>query len=72
VGLKAQRHGTDYHGSGVRAGEIACAVLSGEATSADFDVAPVESLGIAVNEAAAEAQGVTIPENLPSRAEIVG
>jgi hypothetical protein len=47
-------------------------VLSGEATSADFDVAPVESLGIAVNEAAAEAQGVTIPENLPSRAEIVG
>jgi putative tryptophan/tyrosine transport system substrate-binding protein len=64
--------GTDYYGSGVRAGEIACAVLSGEATPADFDVTPVESLGIAVNEAAAEAQGATIPEDLLAQAEIVG
>ena len=63
--------GTDYHGSGVRAGEIACAVLSGEATPADFDVTPVESLGIAVNVSAAEAQGVTIPEDLLEQAEIV-
>jgi putative ABC transport system substrate-binding protein len=64
--------GTDYYGSGVRAGEIACAVLSGEATPADFDVTPVESLGIAVNEAAAAAQGVTIPDDLLAQAEIVG
>jgi ABC-type uncharacterized transport system substrate-binding protein len=46
--------------------------LSGEATPADFDVTPVESLGIAVNEAAAEAQGATIPEDLLAQAEIVG
>jgi putative ABC transport system substrate-binding protein len=64
--------GTDYYGSGVRAGEIACAVLSGEATPADFDVEPVESLGIAVNQAAAEAQGVTIPDDLLAQAEVVG
>ncbi len=64
--------GTDYYGSGVRAGEIACEVLSGEATPADFDIIPVESLGIAVNEAAAEAQGVVIPEELLAQAEIVG
>jgi putative ABC transport system substrate-binding protein len=56
----------------VRGGEIACSVVSGEATPADFDVEPVESLGIAVNESAAEAQGVTIPEDLLSQAEIVG
>jgi putative tryptophan/tyrosine transport system substrate-binding protein len=64
--------GTDYYGSGVRAGEIACAVLSGEATPADFDILPVESIGIAVNQAAAEAQGVTIPESLLAQAEVVG
>ena len=64
--------GTDYYGSGVRAGEIACAVLSGEATPADFDVVPVESLGIAVNLEAAEAQGVTIPDDLLAQAETVG
>jgi putative ABC transport system substrate-binding protein len=64
--------GTDYYGAGVRGGEIACSVVSGEATPADFDVEPVESLGIAVNESAAEAQGVTIPEDLLSQAEIVG
>jgi putative ABC transport system substrate-binding protein len=64
--------GTDYYGSGVRAGEIACSVLNGDATPADFDVIPVESLGIAVNEAAAEAQGVVIPDDLLSQAEIVG
>ncbi len=64
--------GTDYYGSGVRAGEIGCAVISGEATAADFDIVPVESLGIAVNPAAAEAQGVTIPDDLLAQAEIVG
>lgn len=64
--------GTDYYGSGVRAGEIACSVLSGEATPADFDIEPVESLGIAVNLEAAEAQGVTIPDDLLSQAETVG
>jgi putative ABC transport system substrate-binding protein len=63
--------GTDYRGSGVRAGEIACAVVSGEATPADFDVENIESLGIAVNPDAAEAQGVTIPEDLLSQAEVV-
>src|SRR5690606_9535785 len=63
--------GTDYYGSGVRAGEIGCAVISGEATAADFDILPVESLGIAVNPAAAEAQGVTIPDDLLAQAEIV-
>jgi putative ABC transport system substrate-binding protein len=64
--------GTDYYGSGVRAGEIACAVVSGEATPADFDIVPVESLGIAVNLGAAEAQGVTIPADLLDQAETVG
>jgi putative ABC transport system substrate-binding protein len=64
--------GTDYYGSGFRAGGIACRVLSGEATPADFDVINIESLGIAVNEAAAEAQGVTIPQYLLDLAEIVG
>ncbi len=64
--------GTDYYGSGVRAGEIACSVLSGEATPADFDVIPVESLGVAVNLEAAEAQGVTIPDDLLAVAETVG
>ena len=47
------------------------AVVSGEATPADVDVLNIESLGIAVNPAAAEAQGVTIPEDLLSRAEVV-
>jgi putative ABC transport system substrate-binding protein len=64
--------GTDYYGSGVRAGEIVCAVVSGEATPADFDIVPVESLGIAVNLGAAEAQGVTIPDDLLDQAETVG
>jgi putative ABC transport system substrate-binding protein len=64
--------GTDYYGSGVRAGDIACSVLSGEATPADFDIEPVESLGIAVNLEAADAQGVTIPEDLLASAETVG
>jgi putative ABC transport system substrate-binding protein len=64
--------GTDYYASGGRAGEIACSVLSGEATPADFDVINIESLGIAVNEAAAEAQSVTIPDDLLAEAEIVG
>lgn len=64
--------GTDYYGAGVRAGEIACAIVSGEATAADFDIEPIESLGIAVNQAAAEAQGVTIPDDLLAEAEIVG
>ena len=64
--------GTDYYGAGVRAGEIACAVVSGEATPADFDIVPVESLGIAVNLGAAEAQGVTIPAELLDQAETVG
>jgi putative tryptophan/tyrosine transport system substrate-binding protein len=64
--------GTDYYASGERAGEIACAVVSGEATPADFDIESIESLGIAVNLAAAEAQGVTIPEELLEQAEVVG
>lgn len=64
--------GADYHGAGVRAGEIACAVLSGEQTPADFDVINIESVSIAVNEESVEAQGATIPEELLADAEIVG
>jgi len=56
--------GADYYGAGARAGEIACAVLSGEATPADFDVINIEQPAIQVNEEAAAAQGVTIPESL--------
>jgi putative ABC transport system substrate-binding protein len=64
--------GTDYYGSGERAGEIACAILGEGASPADFDILNVESLGIAVNLAAAEAQGVTIPDDLLDQAEVVG
>jgi putative tryptophan/tyrosine transport system substrate-binding protein len=64
--------GTDYYASGERGAEIACQVLGGKATPADFDVLNVESLGIAVNLAAADAQGVTIPDDLLEQAEIVG
>jgi putative ABC transport system substrate-binding protein len=64
--------GTDYYGSGERAGEIACAILGEGASPADFDILNVESLGIAVNLGAAEAQGVTIPDDLLEQAEVVG
>lgn len=61
--------GSDYYGSGFRAGGIACRVLGGEATPADFDVVDIESLGITINEASVEAQGVTIPQRLRDLAE---
>ena len=61
--------GSDYYGSGFRAGGIACRVLSGEATPADFDVVTIESVGISVSEAAMAAQGVTIPADLLAEAE---
>ena len=63
--------GSDYYGSGFRAGGIACRVLGGEATPADFDVIDIESLGITVNESAVEAQGVMIPPSLRQEAETV-
>lgn len=64
--------GADYYAAGVRAGEIACDVLSGTATPADFDIVNIESVGVAVNLAAAEAQGVTIPDALVEGADVVG
>jgi putative ABC transport system substrate-binding protein len=63
--------GSDYYGSGFRAGGIACRVLGGEATPADFDVIDIESLGITINERAAEAQQVVIPAHLREEAETV-
>lgn len=64
--------GTDYYGSGFRAGGIACRVLGGEATPADFDVVNIESLGVAINESSVAAQNVTVPEHLRDLADILG
>lgn len=63
--------GADYYGSGFRAGGIACRVLGGEATPADFDVINIGSIGLAVNQTAVAAQGVTIPPHLLELAEII-
>ncbi len=63
--------GTDYYGAGARSAEIACAVVSGTATPADFDVINIESLGIAVNPAAAADQAAVIPDSLLADAEVV-
>lgn len=59
----------DYFAAGFRAGEIACAVLSGEATPADFDVINIEDPTTSMNSANAEAQGVTIPESIAAIAD---
>lgn len=64
--------GADYYAAGFRAGEIACAVLSGEATPADFDVINIAEPSTAVNLANAEAQGVTIPDSILGIAEVMG
>jgi putative ABC transport system substrate-binding protein len=63
--------GTDYYGAGFRAGGIACLVLSGEATIADFDVINFDSIGITVNTTSVEAQNVVIPDYLLDDAAIV-
>ncbi len=63
--------GADYYGSGFRAGGIACRVLGGEATPADFDVINIGSVGLTVNQTAVAAQGVTIPQHLLELAEII-
>lgn len=64
--------GADYYAAGYRAGEIACAVLSGLATPADFDVINIEDPAVGANPANAEAQGITIPQSILDIAEIYG
>lgn len=64
--------GADYYAAGARAGEIACSVLSGEASPADFDVINIAAPSTAVNFANAEAQGFTIPESISDSADVMG
>jgi putative ABC transport system substrate-binding protein len=60
--------GVDYFQDGVDSGTIAAAILSGEATPADFTVERQGASILAINEDAAEAQGVTFPEAIMERA----
>jgi putative ABC transport system substrate-binding protein len=65
--------GVDYFQDGYDSGEIAAAILKGEATAADFTIEPQGATLIAVNLDAAEAQGVEVPESvIESAFEVTG
>ena len=53
--------GLDYRGDGVRNGEYACQILTGQATPADFPIQQFDEELVAYNSASAEAQGFEIP-----------
>jgi putative ABC transport system substrate-binding protein len=60
--------GVDYFQDGVDSGTIAAAILAGDATPSDFTVERQSASILAINEDAAEAQGVTFPEAIMERA----
>jgi putative ABC transport system substrate-binding protein len=63
----------DYFQDGYDSGEIAAAILKGEATPADFTIEPQSASILAINHDAAEAQGVTFPDAVVERAtEVTG
>ncbi|HEX6386062.1 MAG TPA: ABC transporter substrate-binding protein [Anaerolineae bacterium] len=65
--------GVDYYQDGYDSGEIAAAILKGEASPADFTIEPQSASILAINYDAAEAQGVTFPDSVVERAtEITG
>ena len=65
--------GVDYFQDGYDSGEIAAAILKGEATAADFTIEPQSASILAINYDAAEAQGVTFPDAVVERAtEVTG
>jgi putative ABC transport system substrate-binding protein len=65
--------GVDYFQDGYDSGEIAAAILKGEATAADFTIEPQGATLIAVNLDAAEVQGVEVPESVIENAfEVTG
>ncbi len=53
--------GLDYRGDGVRNGQMACQILTGEATPADFPIQQFETELVAYNTASALAQELEIP-----------
>jgi len=53
--------GLDYRGDGVRNGEYACQILTGQATPADFPIQQFDKELVAYNSASAEAQGFEVP-----------
>jgi putative tryptophan/tyrosine transport system substrate-binding protein len=59
--------GFDYYDHGKQAGELAAKVLSGTPIS-DIPVAFAQNLQLSINEKAAAAQGVTIPQDLIDQA----
>lgn len=56
--------GLDYRGDGVRNGEYACQILTGQATPADFPIQQFDVEFVGYNLASAEAQGFEIPASI--------
>ena len=63
----AAGYGFDYHDNGLQAGELAVKVLGGTPI-AQLPVQFAKNLQLAINNAAAAAQGVTIPDDLKAKA----
>ncbi len=60
--------GVDYFQDGYDSGTMAAQILKGEATPADFTIEPQSASILAINEEAAELQGVTLPDAIVERA----
>ncbi|MBK8461619.1 MAG: ABC transporter substrate-binding protein [Nigerium sp.] len=65
-------YGLDYTKLGYQTGEMAIRILKDGAAPATLPVETQKDLQIYVNKAAAERMGVTIPESLLAKAEVVG
>lgn len=54
----------NYYKLGYQAGEMAADILSGKAKPADMAIRPQEDVTVSINKAAAQAIGLTVPEEL--------
>lgn len=65
-------YGIDYEKLGYQTGQMAVKILTQGAKPADMPVESQKDITLMVNKKAAERMGVTIPESLLSKAEVVG
>ena len=65
-------YGIDYEELGYQTGQMAVKILTQGAKPADMPVESQKDITLMVNKKAAERMGVTIPESLLSKAEVVG
>lgn len=63
--------GIDYYKLGEQTGSMAAAILSGKATPATMPIQVQKEFKVVVNESAAQRNGITIPQDILEKAEIV-